>query len=223
MRWLKFFFSGVLTLALLGLLLFPVGSTPPLGPLLNPFSGFWQNGVPPTETRPATLDLPGLQAPVTVLYDERDVPHIFANNDHDLYYAQGYVVAQDRLWQMEFQVRAAAGRLAEVVGAGPDSVILNRDRRMRRLGMVYGAERSLAEMMEDPLSRLALEAYAEGINAYLAQLDEASLPLEYKLLNYRPEPWTPLHTAIFLKNMSLTLAGSVNDLEETQALAYWGK
>ena len=222
MRWLKFLISGLLTLTLVGSLIYPFGRKPPLGQLLNPFSGFWQNGPALTATRPAQLSLPGLQAPVTVQYDERQVPHIFAANDHDLYFAQGFVTAADRLWQMDFQVRAAAGRLAEILGPGPDSVILNRDRRMRRLGMVYGAERTLPRMLEDPLTRQALEAYAAGINAYLDQLRPADLPLEYKLLDYRPEPWTPLHSAIFLKNMSLTLAGGANDIEETQALAYWG-
>lgn len=223
MRWLKFMFAGLLTLALIGSLLFPFGGSPPLGQLLNPFSGFWQNGPAPEPPRPEALTLAGLEAAVTVHYDERAVPHIFAANDHDLYFAQGYLTALDRLWQMEFQVRAAGGRLAEILGAGPDSVILNRDRRMRRLGMVYGAERSLTRMLEDPLTRTALEAYAAGINAYREQLTPATLPLEYKLLAYHPEPWEPLHTAIFLKNMSLTLAGGANDIEETQALAYWGQ
>jgi len=92
------------------------GMLPPLGKLLSPFHGYLQNA----EARPGDSDteivLPGITGEVVVRYDDNAVPHIFAQNDEDLYFAQGYVIARDRLWQMEFYTLVAAGRLTEVVG-----------------------------------------------------------------------------------------------------------
>jgi len=139
------------------------------------------------------LNIPGLLKPVKVVYDEMAIPHIFAENDHDLFLAQGYVTAKDRLWQMEFQTHFAGGRISEIVGEKG----LASDQFQRRMGSVYGAEQSFEGMKQDPQAKVALEAYSDGINAYIASLSERELPLEYKLLNYKPEPWTPIKSALF--------------------------
>ena len=195
------------------------GDVPPFGKLLSPYRGFWQNGEGPNDF-PArqTLALAGLQAPVTVRYDDRRVPHVFAQNDHDLYFAQGYLTARDRLWQMEFQTHVAAGRLAEIVGPAR----LETDRFFRRMGLPFGAANSLRVMMANPTTRVVLESYSAGVNAYIGQLTPATLPFEYKLLDYRPEPWQPLKCALLLKFMAWDLSGRTDDLRMSNILRKYG-
>src|SRR3569833_89411 len=100
------------TMGLIYALQTKIGDIPPLGKLLNPGSGFWQNAES-KNIATEELTLEGLQGKVIIRYDEHRIPHIFAENDHDLYYAQGYVTAHDRLWEMDIQTRSAAGRLSE--------------------------------------------------------------------------------------------------------------
>ncbi|MDZ4715826.1 MAG: penicillin acylase family protein [Cytophagales bacterium] len=191
---------------------------PPLGQFLDPFHGFWQNA----ETgKPENRDLsiPGLSAAVTVIYDSARIPHLFAQNDEDLYFAQGYITAIDRLWQMEFQTHAAAGRVSEIIGPAA----LDYDRRQRRLGMVFGAQNGLASMEKDPISKSIVDAYTAGINAYIQKLSYEDFPLEFKLLGYAPEPWSNLKSALLLKSMAQTLNMSDKDLEMTNALKLFGK
>ena len=199
----------------------PLGSSlPALGPLLEPFGGFWQNLRAESDAeRSETLDLPGLTAPVTVVYDARRVPHIFAQTHLDALVAQGYVTARDRLWQMDVSTRDAAGRLSEVLGVG----MLDRDRRQRRTGMTFAAENATAYWRKDPETWAMLEAYAAGVNAYTAALAPAEYPIEFKLLSYAPEPWTPYKTALFFKKMAQTLAGRHADLENTNTRAWLGE
>jgi penicillin amidase len=147
------------------------------------------------------------------------VPHIFAQNNHDLYFAQGYVTAMHRLWQMEFQTHAAAGRISEIVG----EKALELDRYNRRMGMMQGAKNSLKSMMADSTSRMMLEAYSAGINAYIQTLSPENYPLEYKLLDYGPEAWSPLKCALLLKQMASTLSSGSDDLRMTNVLQQYGK
>jgi penicillin amidase len=119
---------------------------------------------------------------------------------------------------MEFQTHAAAGRLCEIVG----EKALPLDRYQRRMGTVYAAENSLKAMMADSASRAVLLAYTAGINAYIGQLSPRQYPLEYKLLDYAPEPWTPLKVALLSKQMTQTLAGSSDDLQMTHILNQYG-
>jgi penicillin amidase len=197
------------------------GTIPPFGKLLSPFHGFWQNAEAPDSGEPTEemLQIPGLEKEVKVVYDEMGIPHIFAENDHDLYVAQGYLTAKDRLWQMEFQTHFAGGRISEIVGEKG----LASDQFQRRMGSVYGAEQSFEGMKSDPKSKVALEAYSDGVNAYINSLDERNLPLEYKLLNYSPEPWSPIKSALFLKNMSFVLASGTDDLKMTNILRQYGR
>lgn len=204
---LPLLFTAGLVLALNGL----IPGMPPLGSLLSPWHGFWQNaetGDPVADTE--ELRIPGLKDKVEVVYDKRMVPHIFAQNNHDLYLAQGYVTAQLRLWQMETQTRYAAGRLSEVFGPGPTVDI---DRRFRRMGLEWAAKRSLHAMMQNPTTRDMLLAYTEGVNAYIDQLKPSQYPLMYKLKDYAPRRWEPLHTALLLKYMTWDLTGNSTDLQ----------
>ena len=189
---------------------------PPLGSFLNPQSGFWANAEP---TIPSLqLSIPGVKAPITVHYDSLGVPHIFAQNDHDLFLAQGYVTARDRLWQMEIQTHSAAGRLSEILG----SDLIGYDKRQRRLGMGFGAERRLEAIRQDSASWNMVQAYSDGINAYISSLDPAEYPLEYKILNYAPERWKPIKSVYLLMNMAYTLSSGNSDLRMSNTMAYLG-
>jgi penicillin G amidase len=185
----------------------------PLGKLLSPQNGLWQNAEPVDHDYSAALSFPQLKGKVSVYFDERLVPHVFAEQDNDAYFVQGYLHAKFRLWQMEFQTHAAAGRLSEIVG----NKAIPYDRDKRRLGMVFAAERALQEVEKDPETLAECDNYTAGVNSYIESLDESSLPFEYKLLGYYPEKWTNLKTALFLKAMSLDLAGYENDFESTNA------
>lgn len=195
----------------------PWGVVPAFGPLLSPFTGFWQNAES-TKRADEEITLRGTKAPVTVIFDDLAVPHVFARNDYDVYFAQGYLTARDRLWQMEFQTHAAAGRIAEVVGERA----IELDRYNRHLGMGYGAEQTLKGMQEDAKTREALTAYSAGVNAWINQLSPAKYPIEYKLLGYKPEPWSPLKCALLLKQMTSTLASGADDLLMTNVRRKYG-
>ncbi|MCS6822326.1 MAG: penicillin acylase family protein [Microscillaceae bacterium] len=197
----------------------PWGRIPALGKLLNPFEGFWQNAEPKQIPDGLNLDLKGLQAKVDIVFDDRLVPHVFAQNDHDVYFAQGYITAKYRLWQMEIQTRAAAGRLSEILGED----LLEHDLEKRRRGMLMAAENSLKGMIQDERTRNAIEAYSKGVNAYIRSLKPKDYPIEYKLLGYAPEEWTPLKSALLLKMMAADLSLNENDLENTNILRKYGK
>ncbi|QMW02467.1 penicillin acylase family protein [Spirosoma foliorum] len=217
MRYTKAVASSLFTLVLIWALSRSWGSIPAFGPLLSPFVGFWQNAESATSAD-EEITLNGTKAPVTVIFDDLAIPHVFAQNDHDAYFAQGYLTARDRLWQMEFQTHAAAGRVAELVG----DKALELDRFNRHLGMGFGAEKAVKAMMADPRSRESVEAYTAGVNAYIKELSPAHYPLEYKLLGYAPEPWQPIKCAYFLKYMSGVLALGADDLNMSNVLKKYG-
>ncbi|MDG5491502.1 penicillin acylase family protein [Psychroserpens sp. SPM9] len=217
MKYIKFIITLVLTLVTFYGLNTKFGSIPPIGKFLDPVAGVWQNDT--DEIIDGNVSIDGLLAPVTIHYDEQLIPHIFAQNDTDLYKAQGYITAKHRLWQMEFQTHAAAGRLSEIVGESA----LNYDRQERRRGMGYGAEKALEVMQQDPELISYLEAYRDGVNSYINSLNPKILPVEYKLLDYKPEPWTIKKTALLLMYMTKMLAGGDEDLEYTNLLRKFGK
>ena len=220
MRIVPFIASALVTTGLVIVLNSNLVLPAPLGKLLSPQHGIWQNAEPVNIDYSADLTFPQLNGKVNVYLDERLVPHIFAAQENDAYFVQGYLHARFRLWQMEFQTHAAAGRLSEILGA-KDPRILDVDRMMRRLGMVYAAERSLQEMEKDEVTKNACDAYTAGVNAYIGTVTESKLPLEYKLLGYLPEKWSNLKTALFLKYMSLDLAGHDDDFEMTNAKSFF--
>lgn len=220
MRLVKFSVSFTITVILLILLNNRIGSVPPMGKFLDPFNGFYRNAETANHHfKKDELLLAGLREPVQVSYDEFLVPHIRAGNNHDLYFTQGYLTARYRLWQMEVQTHFAAGRLSEIFGES----MLERDRFTRRIGLPYGAERALENMEEDPMVKEALHAYSEGVNAYINSLHYRDIPFEYKLLDYKPEAWSPLKSALLLKYMANDLAGRDYDLENTNLVQLFGK
>jgi penicillin amidase len=174
---------------------------PPLGQLLDPVNGAWgaTRGDQPAD---AAAQIPNLSAPVDIRYDRRGVPHIFATTEADAIRALGYVVARDRLFQLEAQARAAAGRLTEWAG----SVALPADQEMRRLGLPASAERNAASLSAGSRAKAILDAYADGVNAWIDALQPADLPIEYRLLGARPERWAPVNTMHLFARMGWTLA-----------------
>lgn len=210
--------SSIVALFLVVSLNTKFGDIPPMGKFLDPFRGFWQNAESKNLISRQTFNLPGLTAGTEVRFDNHLVPHIFADNDYDLYFTQGFVTAKDRLWQMDFQTRFAAGRLSEVIG--PKALEL--DRYQRRMGMTYGAEKMVVEMLKDQEITESMEAYTAGVNAYIDSLDPADYPIEFKLLNYAPEHWKPLNSALLLKLMSATLAGGSDEFYMTNILNKYG-
>jgi len=198
----------ILSTALVYLLDHPIGSLPALGRLIDPINGCWASAESVKTDFNARLEFPKLKCGATVWFDDQLTPHIYATNDHDLYFLQGYLHAYFRLWQMDMQTRAAAGRVSEAVG---DKAFVF-DRRQRRKGMLYAAENSLRAAESDPLTRQTLDAYTEGVNSYIAGLKFRSYPLEYKLMGFAPEPWTNLKCVLLLKYMADDLSGKTDDI-----------
>ncbi|HEV7397759.1 MAG TPA: penicillin acylase family protein [Pyrinomonadaceae bacterium] len=141
-----------------------------------------------------TIQISGLTGKVTVRRDERGIPYIEATNDKDLYFAQGYVAASDRLWQMDLFRRNARGQLAEIFG----TAALDEDKRHRTLGLAQAAEAEAAQAA--PEVKELLSAYASGVNAYIQSIDAKSWPPEFQLLQYKPTPWTPADSLLIVKN-----------------------
>ncbi len=161
---------------------------------------------------PATsgsVTVSGLTGPVIVERDADGVPTIIAETAHDLFLAQGYVHAQDRFWEMDFRRHVTAGRISELFGASE----LGTDRFIRTLGWRRVAEQEL-ELLDEP-ARLMLEAYADGVNAWLADRRGSALSLEHALLSrttspgYRPEPWSPADSLAWLKAMAWDLRSNM--------------
>jgi len=153
------------------------------------------------------LTVPGLVAPVEVLRDGYGVPHLYADSAEDLFWAQGYVQAQDRFYEMDFRRHLAAGRLSELYGESQ----VQTDAYVRTLGWRRVAEQELALLA--PSTRRALDAYAAGVNAYLRDTPTADLSLEYRLLglqglSYTPERWTAADSVSWLKVMAWNLSSN---------------
>lgn len=218
MKFLKF---SITFLAACGLSFFlnrPIGSIPALGRLFSPFEGFWQNGEHSDVPIGSKLNIEGLKDEVNVYFDDNRVAHVFAKNDDDLYFVQGYLVASERLWQMEFYTLAASGRLSEIVG----EKALELDRYNRRLGMADAAKKVYENGSKNPIFNNVLNAYAAGVNAYIQQLDYKNLPVEYKIIGYEPEAWSPQKTILMMMNMRNVLNGGSDDFRMSNILATYG-
>jgi penicillin G amidase len=151
--------------------------------ILGPLGWFYSVARSALPQLDGTIRVLGLSAPVRVIRDGHGVPTIEAESLSDLYFAQGYVIAQDRLWQMDGMRRFAAGELAEVLGSG----LIERDREQRILGLRLAARRALEVI--SPEERSYFEAYARGVTAYI-ESHRDRLPLEFRILRYSPRPWT---------------------------------
>lgn len=148
------------------------------------------------------IKMGGLEQAVSVYRDASGVPHIIASTPHDLYMAQGFITAQDRLFQMDLSRRQASGQLSEVIG----NKALSRDKFFRTLGLRRAAEMSLPVYSKE--AQQTLEWYAQGVNAYIEQtIQQNKLPVEFQLLGYQPKPWTPVDSLTIGKYMAFDLGG----------------
>ena len=227
MRYIYFAVSALATFLLVRTLNNPLtvqGNTlPALGMFFSPFDGFWHNAESAKTTK-SDLQLVGVSKPVKVVYDDRDVPHIFAESMKDALYTQGYIHAQNRLWEMDFLSHVSAGRLSEILGdqkIGKSSTI-EVDKRMRRMGVSHAAERLVDYWQKDKTNFELLEAYCNGANAYISSLQNKDYPLEYKILGVKPELFSPLKIALVSKYLSLDLARTDNDFAATNAKTLLG-
>ena len=189
---------------------------PAFGKLLNPTTGIWQNAT--ENTQDIELQSPHLRGTVRILFDQRLVPHIYAENLSDALFAQGYVEAYHRLFQMDISTRSAEGSLAEILG--PD--LVDYDKNQRRLGMGYAAEVADSAWKLHPEDYALLEAYSQGVNLYMQGVKTSDLPIEYKLLDFKPSEWSPYRSALMFKAMTKTLAGYEEDVEFSNALKLLG-
>jgi len=148
------------------------------------------------------LSVSGLKSNVTVRRDARAIPYIEASNESDLYFAQGYITASDRLFQMDLMRRMSRGQLAEIFG----KQVLEEDKRWRRMGFSRIAEESMSSL--NPQLRQALDDYARGVNAFIASLDKDSMPPEFKILQYQPAEWKPTDTLCIGKILADALSST---------------
>ena len=168
------------------------------------------------------LSLVGLQANVRVLRDDRGIPQIYATSDHDLMFAQGFTHAQDRFFEMDFRRHVTAGRLAELFGESQ----IETDKFLRTMGWRRIAQQELALLKPETVA--LLQAYADGVNAWLADHHGAEMSLEYAVLGlqlkgYEPEQWTPVDSVAWLKAMAWDLRGNMDEeMDRTIAAAAVG-
>jgi penicillin amidase len=147
------------------------------------------------------LSFPGLHEPVEIITDRYGVPHIYAQNEDDLYFAQGYIHANERMWQMELNRRISSGRLSEIFG----EIALETDRFARRLGMHRAANDAVKHISKH--SKRILDAYSQGVNAYI-QRNQNKLPVEFTILRFKPEPWRIEDSIQWSKVMGWNLGGN---------------
>jgi penicillin amidase len=177
------------------------GPLPPLGAFLDPVRGVWSAVATIEHPGGVEARIPGLRSRVDIRYDMRGVPHIFASNEDDLFRALGWVVARDRIFQMELQVRAGAGTLTGLLGP----LAVPADSEMRHLGLPRGAERAWASFPDAAAAKRLSTAYADGVNGWIGSMTAAELPVEYKLLGRRPAPWQPINSLHLFNRMGWTL------------------
>jgi penicillin amidase len=192
----------------------PVGDRffPSAGRFFNPFEGIWQNVHP---RMASSAFIAPLKGEVRILFDERDVPHVYAHNVEDALYAQGYLHAANRLFSMDLSTRAAAGRLSEWIG--PRTI--SHDHMQRERGIGKAASEKAKAWESYPEVKPFIDSYVKGVNAFIESLDYKSLPLEYKILSCAPELWTSERTALMVMNMALMLCISEHDVDYSKAKA----
>lgn len=176
----------------------------PVMPYITPASGIWKHSLSVEHPEHKEIVIPELHNTVRIERDIHGIPHIFAENDHDLFFALGYVHAQDRLFQIDLQRRLPSGRLAEIVGEDGYA----SDTFYRTLGMHRAAQKSYQEM--SLWAKEILDIYCQGVNHYI---NTDSHPLEYTLLQSTPQEYTPVDALTFGKMMGWELSGNFYDLE----------
>ena len=184
----------------------------PLGAMIS-LSLAHAAGQPPGQVKDASLALAELQGPARIVRDVDGMPHIYAFNEHDALFLQGWVQAEDRLFQLDVLRRQAGGTLAELVGFGPGNSALRSDIELRTIGLARAAERSLVNYSRE--TRAGLQAYADGVNAWVKR---NPLPMQYQALEITTfKPWTALDSAIIGKALAFQLSF---DLDIDATLTY---
>lgn len=185
------------------------GPLPPLGPVLNPGTGVWTTANDARPVQSETLHFAGLQQPVTVIFEANGTPHIQAATDDDLFWTIGYLQARFRLTQMDLMRRQGEGRLAEILG----KAALSSDQFQVMLGLDRAAQLDWQSLPANSAIRQGLQKYAQGVNARINEAEQTnSLPFMFKLLNYRPQPWTPLDTLVIQGEVTQDLDFSTTPL-----------
>lgn len=213
----------ILIISMTVVLSVPIDILPPLGGLIDPFTGIWTVYQDAEHPPYAAVHAPGqLSAQVTVVRDSWGIPHIYAENEQDLYFTFGYVQAQDRLWQMDITRRQARGQLAEILG----SDYIGADIFLRTIGMERAAQLTVDHMqsLTDPANMTRVQnlgAFANGVNFFITHIG-SNLPLEFKLLNYRPRPWTLLDSIAIGRILDYGLSWSSSDLSFANTVAQLG-
>lgn len=222
MRLLRFLSTIVLTitlgLILNGTLIVPSFPLPPLAKFLHPISGIWNNGESANGNK-KHIYIPQLHEESTLKYDDRWVPHIEANSLEQALYLQGYAEASNRLFQLDLITRAAAGRLSEIFG----SRTIQADKDQNRKNLELAAKNSLTAWEKDSEAYKLFGNYINGINDYILGLTYKDYPIEFKLLNYKPELWSYYKSALVGKYMANTLARRESDVESTNMLVLLGR
>ncbi len=219
MKFLRLIFFLALTAGAIWKLDTPTGALPAMGRLLNPFTGFWQNGENAVLKTFPDREFEALKGKVSVQYDDRMVPHVFAENTADALFVQGYLHAANRLFEMDMITRAAGGMLSELVG----TAALDYDKQKRHLGMLWAAENDVAAWKKDAEMTVLMDSYVAGANAYISSLSPKDYPLEYKFLGAKPAPWSMLRSALFNKVMAEDLCSRNSDLEASNSKTMFGK
>ena len=196
----------------------PLGG-PSLIALVDPVDGMYSSARQAAEEFPGQLDITGLGSEVTIEWEQRGVPHIFAASDSDAVKVLGNVVARDRLFQIDFVTRVAAGRLSELFG----SETIRQDKFLRETGMEWGAQKNLERIQQEKgIEWDLLRWYAEGINSYVSGLTPSEYPLEYRLLGLKPRPIEPIDAIRLLQYMSFDLSYNQRAAELSQLAAEIG-
>ncbi len=222
MKIINFILTGSTTILLCcllsGYISIPSVPLPPLAKFLHPINGIWNNGESINSTN-STEYLSNISATSSVKYDERMVPHIEAENLAQALYLQGYTEASNRLFQMDLITRAASGRLSEIFGERT----LAADKSQNRKDLELAAKNSLTAWENDMEAYELFGNYINGVNDYIAYLEYKYYPIEFKLLNYKPEPWSYYKSALVGKYMANTLARRESDVESTNMLVLLGR
>ncbi len=193
MKFVPFLLSSAITVLLVIAFNTRWGPAPPMGEFLSPQHGFWQNAEPIDRDFGQDLQLPGLKTRQKSTWTTGWYPIFSPAMKRTPIISRDICTPNSVLWQMEFQTYAAAGRISELIG--PKALALTG--RKEGWEWYIAAEKTVTEAEKDPVSKVEADAYTAGVNAYISALKESELPVEYKLLGYKPELWTNLKTAFF--------------------------
>lgn len=204
--------STLLMLGTIFALSHPYGSIPPIGPTFSPFSGVWATSKLGNSLTSQTIRIPSLSQVVTVAFDSYERPTINAANEHDLFETIGILQARFRLFEMDLLRRAGEGTLAAVIGHSE----LSTDEFQLTLGLKRTAEVEAMNIAHEPSTYALMKAYVDGVNYEIKQMEKTnSLPAEFRLLNYKPAPWTLVDTLVIQGDLTELLDFTSNPVDRT--------